>query len=92
MPLCSLRDGESFVVIASYGGLDRSPAWWLNLQHEPRATVRLGRITHDVVAREAMAGERERLWTQVTARAPGYLDYQRRTNRRIPIVLLETSR
>jgi deazaflavin-dependent oxidoreductase (nitroreductase family) len=89
VPLCSLRDGTSFVVIASYGGLDRSPSWWLNLQHEPRATVRLGRTTYEVVAREAMAAERERLWAQVTARAPGYLDYQRRTTRRIPIVLLD---
>jgi|SRR5579862_50278 len=89
VPLCSLRDGESFVVIASYGGLDCSPSWLLNLQHEPRATVRLGRITQDVVARRAIAAERERLWVQVTARAPGYLDYQRRTARRIPVVLLE---
>ena len=92
VPLCSFREGESFVVIASYGGLDRSPAWWLNLQHEPRATVRLGRHMHDVVAREASSGERERLWSQVTTRAPGYLDYQRRTTRRIPIVLLEPPR
>ena len=89
VPLCSFRDGEAFVVIASYGGLDHSPAWRLNLQREPRATVRLGRITYDVVAREATPPERERLWTQVTARAPGYLDYQRRTSRPIPIVLLE---
>lgn len=89
VPLCSLRDGESFVVIASYGGLDRSPSWWLNLQHEPRASIKLGRITYDVVAREATDAERERLWAQVTARAPGYLDYQRRTDRRIPVVLLE---
>jgi len=89
VPLCSLRDGESFVVIASYGGLDRSPSWWMNLQHEPRATVRLGRRTYDVVAREATPFERERLWAELTARAPGYLDYQRRTTRRIPVVLLE---
>jgi F420H(2)-dependent quinone reductase len=92
VPLCSLRDGESFVVIASYGGLDRSPSWWLNLQHEPRATVRVGRITHHVVAREATPAEHERLWAQVTARAPGYLGYQQRTTRRIPIVLLEPLR
>jgi len=89
VPLCSLRDGDSFVVIGSYGGLDRSPSWWLNLRHEPRATVQLGRTRHDVMAREAQSGERERLWTQLTARAPGYLDYQRRTTRLIPIVLLE---
>src|SRR5579862_6907149 len=61
VPLCSLRDGASFVVIASYGGLDRSPSWWLNLQREPRATVQLGRVRHDVVAREAKPAERERL-------------------------------
>ena len=89
VPLCSLRDGESFVVIASYGGLDRSPAWQLNLQHQPRATLQLGRNTHHVVAREATPTEHERLWAQVTARAPGYLRYQRRTTRRIPIVLLQ---
>jgi len=89
VPLCSLRDGASFVVIASYGGLDRSPAWWLNLQREPRATVRVGRIEHHVVAREAPPPERGRLWAEVTARAPGYLEYQRRTARRIPVVLLE---
>lgn len=92
VPLCSLRDGENFVVIASYGGLDRSPSWRLNLQREPRAIARLGRDTHNVVAREAVAAERERLWAQVTARAPGYLDYQRRTTRRIPVVILEPAR
>ena len=91
VPLCSLRDGESFVVIASYGGLDRSPSWWLNLKSNPHATVQLGPVTHDVVAREATGDERTRLWAEVTARAPGYLDYQRRTPRQIPIVLLELS-
>ena len=87
--LCSLRDGKSFVVIASYGGLDRSPSWWLNLRREPRATVQLGRERHAVVAREATGDERSRLWAEVTARAPGYLDYERRTARRIPVVLLD---
>ena len=89
VPLCSLRDGDSFVVIASYGGLDCSPSWWLNLQREPQATLRLGRTSYRVVAREAMAAERERLWARVTAGASGYLAYQRRTTRRIPIVILE---
>jgi deazaflavin-dependent oxidoreductase (nitroreductase family) len=89
VPLCSLREGDAFVVIASYGGLDRSPSWWLNLRSEPRATVQLGAATHVVLAREAEGEERERLWAEVTARAPGYLDYQRRTARRIPVVVLE---
>ncbi|HVC86619.1 MAG TPA: nitroreductase family deazaflavin-dependent oxidoreductase [Gaiellaceae bacterium] len=89
VPLCSLRDGDAFVVIASYGGLDRSPSWWLNLEREPRAIVQIGATTYDVVAREADGQERERLWADVTTRAPGYLDYQRRTARRIPVVVLE---
>jgi deazaflavin-dependent oxidoreductase (nitroreductase family) len=89
VPLCCLQQGESYVVIASYGGLDRSPAWWLNLQRDPHATVQLGSSTRSVVAREAQGGERDRLWTAVTTIAPGYLGYERRTTRRIPVVLLE---
>lgn len=89
VPLCSLRKGESLVVIASYGGLDRAPSWWLNLQREPRATVRIGNATWNVVAREAEAEERAQLWAEVTRIAPGYLGYERRTERRIPVVMLE---
>jgi deazaflavin-dependent oxidoreductase (nitroreductase family) len=89
VPLCAFRDGENLVVIGSYGGLDRAPSWWLNLQDEPRATVRVGRDTHEVVACEATGAARDRLWAEVTARAPGYLGYQRRTARRIPVVILE---
>ena len=89
VPLCSLRKGESLVVIASYGGLDRAPAWWLNLQREPRATVRIGSATRNVVAREAEGDERAQIWAEVTRIAPGYLGYERRTERRIPVVVLE---
>ena len=89
----TLREGNTPLldgpIAAAYGGLDRSPSWWLNLQREPRATVQLGPVTHDVVAREATPDERVRLWAEVTARAPGYLDYERRTSRQIPVVLLE---
>ncbi|HEV2593344.1 MAG TPA: nitroreductase family deazaflavin-dependent oxidoreductase [Gaiellaceae bacterium] len=92
VPLCALRDGESFAVIGSYGGLDQPPAWWLNLQQQPRATVRIGGSTREVIAREAQFAERDRLWAGVTERAPGYLEYQRRTARRIPVVVLEPSR
>ena len=89
VPLCALPQGESYVVIASYGGLDRSPSWWLNLQREPRATMQLGSSTRSVLAREATGGERDRLWAEVTRIAPGYLGYERRTVRRSPVVLRE---
>jgi deazaflavin-dependent oxidoreductase (nitroreductase family) len=92
VPLCSLQSGESYIVIASYGGLDRSPAWWLNLQRDPRASLQHGSSIRSVVAREAIGAERDRLWAEVTAVAPGYLAYERRTTRRIPVVLLEPAR
>jgi F420H(2)-dependent quinone reductase len=89
VPLCSFRDGDDVVVIASYGGLDQPPAWWLNLAANPEAEVQDGRTRRSVTARTAGPEERERLWAQVTARAPGYLEYERRTTREIPVVILQ---
>jgi deazaflavin-dependent oxidoreductase (nitroreductase family) len=89
VPLCSLRDGDDVVVIASYGGLDRPPAWWLNLEANPRAELATGRTRRSVTARNAAPDERARLWAEVTARAPGYLEYERRTTREIPVVILQ---
>ncbi len=89
VPLCSLRDGENVVVIASYGGLDQPPAWWLNLEANPHAELLAGRERRAVTARNAGPDERRRLWAEVTSRAPGYLEYERRTDREIPVVILQ---
>jgi deazaflavin-dependent oxidoreductase (nitroreductase family) len=89
VPLCSLRDGDDVVVIASYGGLNQPPAWWLNLEANPNAELLTGRTRHAVTARNAAPDERARLWAEVTARAPGYLEYERRTAREIPVVILQ---
>jgi deazaflavin-dependent oxidoreductase (nitroreductase family) len=89
VPLCSFRDGDDVVVIASYGGLDQPPAWWLNLQANPQAELVVGRERRTVIARDAAPDERARLWADVTARAPGYLEYERRTTREIPVVILQ---
>jgi deazaflavin-dependent oxidoreductase (nitroreductase family) len=62
VPLCSLRDGDDVVVIASYGGLDRPPAWWLNLEANPQAELLNGRERRTVTARNAGPEERSRLW------------------------------
>jgi deazaflavin-dependent oxidoreductase (nitroreductase family) len=88
VPLCSLRDGDDVVVIGSYGGLDRPPAWSLNLEADPNAELEDGHERRSVVARTASPEERVRLWAEVTARAPGYLEYERRTSREIPVILL----
>jgi deazaflavin-dependent oxidoreductase (nitroreductase family) len=91
VPLCSFRDGGDIVVIASYGGLDQPPAWWLNLEASPEAELLSGRERRAVTARNAGPEERARLWAEVTARAPGYLEYERRTAREIPVVILRPS-
>jgi deazaflavin-dependent oxidoreductase (nitroreductase family) len=90
VPLCSFRDGDDVVVIASYGGLDQPPAWWLNLQANPQAEVQDSGTRRQVIARNAGPEERARLWAEVTARAPGYLEYERRTTREIPVVILQS--
>jgi deazaflavin-dependent oxidoreductase (nitroreductase family) len=90
VPLCSLRDGDDVVVIASYGGLDQAPAWWLNLEASPQAELLAGRERRSVTARNATEDERARLWAEVTSRAPGYLEYERRTDREIPVVILQS--
>jgi len=88
-PLCFLPDGGSLVVVASNGGLPWFPAWWLNLQAQPRATVRVGRACRAVVARPASLEERARLWAAITTIAPGYLEYERRAPREIPLAILQ---
>ncbi|HEY5295306.1 MAG TPA: nitroreductase family deazaflavin-dependent oxidoreductase [Gaiellaceae bacterium] len=87
-PLCALPHGDDYVVVGSFGGMDRHPAWWLNLEAQPQAGLQVGRRRHGVTARLASPDERGALWSELTARAPGYLDYERRTEREIPVVIL----
>jgi F420H(2)-dependent quinone reductase len=88
-PLCALPIENGFVVIASFGGMDRPPHWWLNLERSPIAAVQIGRQHYRVAARTTSGEERTELWARVTERAPGYLAYARRTTREIPVVVLE---
>jgi deazaflavin-dependent oxidoreductase (nitroreductase family) len=88
--LMYLPMGESQVVVASRLGESRHPAWWLNLRSRPAAEIQIGTRRLPVLAREADGEERSRLWEQIVARQPDYAEYQRRTDRRIPIVVLES--
>ena len=88
VPLAYLADGDRFVVVASNGGSDRHPAWWLNLQHDPRATAQIGGDTINVHASLATAVERARLWPQLKAVNPFYGQYEKITAREIPVVIL----
>ena len=89
--LAYMADGDDFVVVASNGGADRHPAWWLNLRHDPHATVEVGDRKVEVAAREATAGEHERLWPALKAVNPFYGNYEQITDRRIPVVILHPS-
>ncbi len=90
--LTYFEDGERLVVVGSNAGENRHPAWWLNLQEHPDATVQIGGTTTRVRAAEVVGEERERLWAELARRDPAYEQYQLRTDRRIPVVLLHPAR
>lgn len=88
-PLLYLRDGDDLVIVASKGGFPKHPAWFHNLKANPDAEVQVGSERRRVRARVAEPDERERLWPKAVATYGAYEDYQRRTDREIPLVILE---
>lgn len=85
-----LRDGEAYVVVASRGGDDAHPAWFLNLRDDPSVEVVVeGHPRIPMTARIADPQERARLWPLITAKYANYAGYQQKTHREIPLVLLE---
>jgi F420H(2)-dependent quinone reductase len=88
-PLLYVPDGEDLVMVASKGGFPKNPAWFHNLRANPETYVQVGGERLRVRARVASADERERLWGLAVAVWPGYEDYRRRTDREIPLVILE---
>jgi len=84
-----IQEGDAIVVVASRGGDDVHPAWFLNLQADPDVDVSFkGAPAEPMTAHVATAEERDRLWPQVTADYKNYADYQKKTDREIPLVLL----
>ena len=90
VPLRFVRDGNDFVVVGSNLGRPANPAWYLNLQAQPRAAIRLGRVRQPVVARTVPIQERQRLWEMLVALDPGYEQMMDRTTRILPIVRLSS--
>ena len=88
-PLSYIRDGDSYVIVASKGGYPQNPAWFHNLKANPETRVQLGTRKVPVTARVATDAERKRLWPKVVKAYSGYEGYQRRTERKIPLVVLE---
>ncbi len=92
VPLSYIVHGEDFVIVASNGGADRDPVWWLNLRANPAAKIQVGGDAFDVRAREADEAERDALWPQLHEENFFYSRHLANTDRRIPIVVLERSR
>src|SRR2546421_9044592 len=87
-PLLYLKDGDNLILVASYGGAPKHPVWWLNLQARPDTEVEIGRDKLNVTARQANADERSRLWPLLVDMYGSYAEYQKKTTREIPVIIL----
>ncbi len=87
-PLIPRTDGERWIVVASKGGAPANPSWYENLLANPEATIEVRDQTVPVRASPAAGEERARLWSLMAEAWPAYDDYQARTEREIPVVVL----
>ena len=88
-PLLYTQDGDDLILVASKGGHPRHPAWYHNLRANPDVEIQVGSERRKVHARVADDEEREELWPKVVAQYGGYAGYQKRTERKIPLIVLE---
>lgn len=82
-------EGNNHIIVASKGGSDTPPAWFVNLQANPRARIQVKEKKLDVTMRVAVGEERGSLWEKMAAIFPAYEDYRQKTAREIPVVVLE---
>jgi len=87
--LIGATDGDSVIIVASKGGAPEHPVWYLNIEANPRVWVQQGAETFWTVAHTADATEKPRLWEKMVGLYPDYADYQVKTDRDIPVVVLE---
>lgn len=88
-PLIYGRDGDDYLIIASLGGAPRHPQWYLNLQDEPEVELQVKGDRFKARARTATDQEKPKLWETMVGRWPSYAEYQKKTDRKIPVVVLE---
>jgi deazaflavin-dependent oxidoreductase (nitroreductase family) len=88
-PLLYVEDGDTIGIIASKGGAPKHPAWYGNLRSNPDVDVQIGAMRRNMRAHVAEGEERERVWAAAVAVYPPYADYQTRTSRTIPVIVLE---
>lgn len=87
-PLIYDEDGSDYVIVASKGGEDEHPDWYLNLQEHPKVRIQVGDRVMDAEARTSSADEKARLWPKMAEVWPDYDNYAQKTDRDIPVVVL----
>jgi deazaflavin-dependent oxidoreductase (nitroreductase family) len=87
-PLAYHRDGDRVIVVASKGGAPENPAWYHNLRANPNVTVEVGEEKYQATATVAEGEERERLYRQQASHFAAFNDYEKRTTRQIPVIIL----
>ncbi len=91
-PMMYQAIGDNWAVFASKAGADTNPDWYHNVVAHPDATIEVGTETEPVRARVATGEERSAIWTTQKERFPGFADYERQTDREIPVVILEPTK
>jgi deazaflavin-dependent oxidoreductase (nitroreductase family) len=89
LPLIYGRRGDDYLIVASKGGADAPPAWYVNLTADPEVEVQVKDERFKAQAREATPDEKPELWSTMTAEWPAYDEYQQKTERQIPVIVLE---
>ena len=89
IPLLYVVDGDRFIIAAAYAGSPTNPAWWLNLQHAKEAVIEVKHQQIRVRAELASVEEREVFWQRLVAMYPSFVEYQQRTTREIPVIVLQ---
>jgi deazaflavin-dependent oxidoreductase (nitroreductase family) len=87
-PLCYFEEGPDYVIIASNGGADKHPEWFLNLKSDPNVKVRIEETEFSARAEVSDPKTRQRLWQKLISLSPYYIKYEKRTKRQIPMILL----
>ena len=91
-PLMRVEHDGTYAVVASMGGAPKHPVWYLNLTASPAATLQDGQNVYEMRTREVHGDEKARWWALAVAAWPAYAEYQTKTDRQIPVVVLEPTR
>jgi deazaflavin-dependent oxidoreductase (nitroreductase family) len=89
LPLIYGKSGDDYLIVASKGGADTPPAWYLNIEADPDVELQVWDDRFPAKARVATPEEKAEMWKTMTAEWPAYDDYQKKTDREIPIIVLE---